>query len=58
MLQEEITEFNLAKNRVIANRYLIVEKLGSGWEGEGNPRSRLKDWLDQDGIGSITTDTL
>lgn len=33
-MQEEITEFNLAKNRVIANRYLIVEKLGSGWEGE------------------------
>ena len=30
----------------------------TSWEGEGNPRSRLKDWLDQDGIGSITTDTL
>lgn len=33
-MQEEIVAFNLKKNRIIANRYTVLEKLGSGWEGE------------------------
>lgn len=33
-MTKEINEFNLQKGRVIGSRYTVIEKLGSGWEGE------------------------